>query len=72
MKRIAILAGLALALILVAVEVAAADCIATNCAIDAQHATPAQTSSTNAESGRTPGECDQAGIPRMDQMLVLF
>jgi hypothetical protein len=57
MKRIAILAGLALALILVAaVEVAAADCIATNCAIDAQHATPAQTSSTNAESGRTPGD----------------
>jgi transcriptional regulator GlxA family with amidase domain len=56
MKRIAILAALALALVLLAVEGAAADCVATNCAIDAakQATTPAQTGSTGAEGVTTP------------------
>jgi hypothetical protein len=50
MKHIAILAGLTLALILVAVEGAAADCVATNCAIDAQQraTAPAQNSTEGA------------------------
>ena len=48
MKRTAILAALALALVLVAVEGAAAGCVATNCAIDEQQraTTPAQGSTS--------------------------
>jgi hypothetical protein len=71
MKRIAILEGLALALVLMAVEGAAAACVATNCAIDEQPApTPAPCVATNCTIDKQrPTDTERATAPKLENAL---